>query len=194
MQTATSRIWTLAAESILYDDNRYATSAFVSRYCILSWLGLAVPIQCRKGLLLNLSWIIHYLSLSTVARCWAFVLVGVGVGECQSDSSVCFGAKPTQRACARDLLRDRKKRGKARFQGTTEEDSQQKSGEGDGQRKVAAERGAWTCGFRGRIGQRERISQRSWWLCRNFARIHARDSPQKTTQKCYKLLPSCAWS
>ena len=35
---------------------------------------------------------------------------GVGVGKCQSeDSFVCFGAKPTQRACARDFPRDRKR-------------------------------------------------------------------------------------
>ena len=34
----------------------------------------------------------------------------VGVGECQSeDSFVCFGTKPTQRACAQDLLQDWKK-------------------------------------------------------------------------------------
>ena len=34
----------------------------------------------------------------------------VGVGECQSeDSFVCFAAKPAQRACTRDFLRDRKK-------------------------------------------------------------------------------------
>ena len=34
----------------------------------------------------------------------------VDVGKCQSeDSSVCFGAKPTQRACTRDFPRDRKR-------------------------------------------------------------------------------------
>ena len=34
----------------------------------------------------------------------------VGVEVCQSeDSFVCFGAKPTQRACVRDFLRDQKK-------------------------------------------------------------------------------------
>ena len=33
---------------------------------------------------------------------------------------------------------------------------------------------ARTCGTRSRVGQRERMSQRSWWLCGNFARIHAR--------------------
>ena len=49
-----------------------------------------------------------------------------------------------------------------------EEASQQKSGEGDGKRK----------GTRSWVGQRERISQHSWWLCGNFARIHAHDSPQ----------------
>ena len=36
--------------------------------------------------------------------------VGVGVGEHQSeDSFVYFGEKPTERACTRDFLRDRKK-------------------------------------------------------------------------------------
>ena len=36
--------------------------------------------------------------------------VGVGVGDCQSkDPFLCFGAKPTQRACTRDLPRDRKR-------------------------------------------------------------------------------------
>ena len=37
----------------------------------------------------------------------------VGVGECQSeDPFVYFGVKPTQRACALDLSRDRRERGK----------------------------------------------------------------------------------
>ena len=43
-------------------------------------------------------------------ECIRSVGMGVGVGEHQSeDSFVCFGAKPTQRACAQDFLRDRKK-------------------------------------------------------------------------------------
>ena len=37
----------------------------------------------------------------------------VGVCGCQSENSfVCFGAKPTQRACAQDLPRDRKDEGR----------------------------------------------------------------------------------
>ena len=63
----------------------------------------------------------------------------VGVGECQSeDPFVCFGAKPTQRACARDLPQDRKRmregkvpeqnRRRQRTEKSTEEDSQEKSG------------------------------------------------------------------
>ena len=82
------------------------------------------------------------------------------------ESFVCFGAKPTQRACARDFLRDRKKtrEGKVPWQ-STEENSQEKSGEGDGQRNAAAKRGV-----------RYKMSQRSWWLHRSFARIHARES------------------
>ena len=69
-------------------------------------------------------------------------------------------------------------RGKGRSQSRTEEStehgSRQKLGEADGQRKTTAR----TCGSRGWVGQRERMSQRSWWLCENFAGIHARDSSQ----------------
>ena len=42
----------------------------------------------------------------------------------------------------------------------------------------AAKRGVGVCGLRSQVSQRERASQRSWWLCGNFTRIHARDSPQ----------------
>ena len=115
-----------------------------------------------------------------MSRYWAFVSVGVGVGEYQSDSFVCFGAKPTQRVCARDLQRDQKKtrEGKVpeknRTRQSVGESGQQKSEEADGQRKETAR----TCGPRDRVGQRERMSLHSWWLCGNFARIHARDRPQ----------------
>ena len=34
------------------------------------------------------------------------------------------------------------------------------------------------CEPRGRVAQSERMSQRSGWLCGNFAQIHARDSSQ----------------
>ena len=34
------------------------------------------------------------------------------------------------------------------------------------------------CGLRRRVGQRERMSQHSWWFCGNFTRIHACDSSQ----------------
>ena len=45
--------------------------------------------------------------LDVCIRC---VGVGVADGKCQSEGSfVCFGAKPTHRACARDLQRDRKR-------------------------------------------------------------------------------------
>ena len=40
----------------------------------------------------------------------------VGVGARQSDDSfICFGAKTTQRACVRDLQRDRKKSRKGKI-------------------------------------------------------------------------------
>ena len=77
---------------------------------------------------------------------------------------------------------------------SAEESSQQKPGEGDGQRKAAAKRGVGTYEPGSQVSQRERISQRSWWLCRNFARIHARDSPQihRMLEKCQIPSPSCA--
>ena len=43
-----------------------------------------------------------------------------------------------------------------------------------GKRKTTAR----NCGPRRRVGQCERISQHSRWLCGNFARIQACDSPQ----------------
>ena len=58
------------------------------------------------------------------------------------------------------------------------ERSKRQSGKGDGQRKAAAGRGAGTCGPRGRVSQRERMSQRSWYLCGDFVRVHARDSTE----------------
>ena len=49
-----------------------------------------------------------------VVRWWAFV--SVGVGEFQLENSfVCFGAKPTQRACARVFQGNRKKTRKGKI-------------------------------------------------------------------------------
>ena len=45
-----------------------------------------------------------------------------------------------------------------------------------GSRQKRAE--ARACGLRGRVGQCERMSQRSWWLCGNFTQIHNHTSPQ----------------
>ena len=42
--------------------------------------------------------------------------------------------------------------------------------------KVTAKWGVGTCGLRSQVSQRERMRQRSWWLCRNFARTHACNS------------------
>ena len=52
--------------------------------------------------------------------------------------------------------------------------SRQKSGKANGQRKATA----WTCASIGWVGQHERMNQHSWWLCRNFAGIHACNSQQ----------------
>ena len=86
---------------------------------------------------------------------------GCGYG-CQSEEHfVCFGAKPIQRAWARDFPRDRKKADNRR--------DQKRPGQSAGKRK-STEVG------RSRVDQRETMSQRSWWLCGNFVRIDACDS------------------
>ena len=87
------------------------------------------------------------------------------------------------------------RRNQSTEEGRTDQDSQQKRTEKGSRPKREVKR-AGACGLRGRGDQRERMSQRSWWLCGNFARIHARDSSQKHRMlgKCHKLLPSCTWS
>ena len=107
-----------------------------------------------------------------VRRCWAFV--SVGVGECQSDSFVCFGAKPTQRTCSQEEDEEAKVPEQNRRRQSAEESSQQKSG----REPTVRERRLRGPVNRGRVGEGERTSQHSRWLCRNLARIHARDSPQ----------------
>ena len=88
----------------------------------------------------------------SVAWCCAFVYVGVGVNECQSeDCFVCFGTKPTQRAGARDFPRDRKKTKKDKVPQQnkrgqlTEEGSQQ-------ERAVNSSQGKPTVGERRLLG------------------------------------------
>ena len=64
----------------------------------------------------------------------------VGVCECQSENSfVCFGAKPTQRACARDLPWDQKDEGR---EGPREEGVSRR------------EQSAWEISQEMRVGQR----------------------------------------
>ena len=88
----------------------------------------------------------------------------MGVGEYQSeDSFICFGAKPTQRACTRDFLQEQKKMRKDKVpRQSTEDRSLQQSGKGDGQREAAAEEGAGIFGPRSQVTQCERMCQRSW--------------------------------
>ena len=62
-------------------------------------VGTLVP-ATKNGLMLN---VFHICDTMFGIRC-------LGVGECQSeDPFVCFGAKPTQRACAQDTPRDQEK-------------------------------------------------------------------------------------
>ena len=90
--------------------------------------------------------------------------VSVGVGECQSeDPFVCFGAKPTQRACLRDFPCNRKR--------TREWRPRSRTGESEGESR-------WLLGCVDPDAGLAKMSQHSRWLCGNFAQIHARDSSQ----------------
>ena len=72
----------------------------------------------------------------------------VGVCGCQSKNSfVCFGAKPTQRACARDLPLDRKNAGR-KVREKTEEGIQQKAPEEDSQEMRVGLNGGQSTEFR----------------------------------------------
>ena len=76
------------------------------------------------------------------------------------------------KAIAREISHDtRRRRGKARSQA-----SQQKRAVNRREQRNTVSRREQSTEVG--VDQRERMSQRSWWLCWNFARIHAYDSPQ----------------
>ena len=136
-------------------------------------------------------WFQIFLSMT---RWMAFVYVGVGM--CQSeDPFVCFGAKPTQRSCARDYLWDRRRtrESSVQEQDRTEQNRRNQSAEQDSRQKRA---GVRTCGLRRRIGQREKMSAFlvALWEFRSNTRSCEPTDTQKATLKCHKPLPSCAWS
>ena len=119
------------------------------------------------------------------------VFISVGVGKCQSeDSFVCYVTKPTQRACAWDFPQDRKRTSEGKSQGEQNRKKQwrnqgieqtrtvERTGQSAEQGSRQKRAGARACGLRGRVGQRERMSQYSWWLCGNFIQIHTCDSSQ----------------
>ena len=106
-----------------------------------------------------------------VTRWEAFVSVGVGVVASQRIPLSVLVRNP-HKGLALEIS-DETGRGwgmegprVGRIEKWTEEGSRQKRA------------GDRACGVRCRVGQREKMSQHSWWLWGNFARIHARDSSQ----------------
>ena len=118
--------------------------------------------------------------LRTMTRGVAFV--SVGVGKCQSeDSFVCFGKKTHRKGLRTSFLtrleEDKGEKAPKSSEGSSiEQSAEQKSAVY--RREQSRKPTASMCGPRGRVGQREKMSQRSLWLCGNFARIHAPDSSQ----------------
>ena len=94
-----------------------------------------------------------------------------GVGKYQlEDSFVCLSAKATQSAWTQDFSRDQK-----RF---LEEQRRRQNKQHGSQQKRAGARPVDS----GWVGQHEKMSQYSWRLYGNFARIHARNRLQMHRQ------------
>ena len=115
-----------------------------------------------------------------MARCWVF-LVWVWV---LVRGSLCLFWRETytkglHARFSTRLDEDEGRQGpkEKRERGSQEKEEEQRSGLNRpvSRRKRST---AGTCEHRGLVSQRERMSQRPWWFCGNFARIHARDSSQ----------------
>ena len=105
---------------------------------------------------------------------------GCGVCVCQSEYPFCqFWCEThtkglhmrfpheTRRWWWKEGLREKRRNQSTEQSRTKTGQSTEVGGEAAGQRKTTAR----TSGLRGQVGQREMISQRSWWLCGNFTRI-----------------------
>ena len=87
----------------------------------------------------------------------------------------------TKSLCARFPTRPEENEGRQGPRDTrTEQASRQERAVNRCRRKPTAR----TSGPRSRVGQRERMSQHSWWLCGNFARIHTRHSSPMHRKLC----------
>ena len=113
----------------------------------------------------------------------AFVSVGVVVSERQSDDSfVCFGAKPIERACARDFLRDRKKTRKGKVPGQ----STGQKGVSDSQRKATVRERRLLSEELGPVDPKARSGRARAWASVSgscvgiFVWVHARDRHRST--------------
>ena len=116
------------------------------------------------------------------------------------DPFVCFGVKPTKRACAQDFPRERNKTREVKVAGQTwavDRSEQNKAvgrtgqSVGESNQQESREAECWDLWARGRVGQRERMSQRSLWLCEYFAHIHALDSLQMYRKLCKGVTNFC---
>ena len=134
-----------------------------------------------------------------MTRWVAFVSVGAGASQ-----SV-LARNPHKGRALRDFPRDRKGKREGRSQRRQKEEEQRNGQKRPGQRTDQSREqgsqqkraGAKMWGPKCWVGQIERMSQRSLWLCGNFAGIHARNSLQMHLEfmlKCHKLFPSCVWS
>ena len=114
----------------------------------------------------------------------AFIFVGVC--KCQSeDSFVCFGTKPTQRACVQDFPRDQKRTREGRSHRTEVDRTGQSAGE-NRQLVGCVEPGARLGNVRGWVS----IPGDLVGILLEYTLAIA----HRMLGKCHKLFPSCAWS
>ena len=105
--------------------------------------------------------------------------MSVGVGASQR-IPLFWHETPTKGLRARFPTRPEEDEGRQETdQSTQQNKTVYRTGESVEQGSRQKRAGTRACGLRGQVGQSERISQRSWWLCGNFARIHTHASSQK---------------
>ena len=105
----------------------------------------------------------------------------LSVGKCQSEDFFVL-AQNLHKGLAREISHETGRgREKEDPRQKRTEESREESSQRTGQLTVNRSQGKPTarmCGLRGRVGQREKMSQCSWWLCGNFTWTHACNSSQ----------------
>ena len=153
-----------------------------------------VNISFSSACILSREKLINF-SLCNVTRWVAFI--SVAVGKCQSeDSFVCFGVKPTHRACALISHETGRRRGKEGPRVSQEKETEETRAENkpvDRTGQSAEESRCYNLWTQARLAN----MRRSVSIPGEFVGVSLEYTlaiAPRMLGKCLKLLPSCAWS